>query len=377
MRNCWAFLVALAGCGMPAGGGDMGGADLAMGGSADLAPCATARYTEDVSKCMHAATDYEPRVMMSANDQWPKCVSDDNIFHLIGMGLPPAASRVAAFETMSGKLWANQNAPSSAEFLSARDDYSVMEGLASRVARRQDVSYPEVPGMDKFACANAGVPEMYPDRCAGPAKLKPIIDDAFAKGEAGTQPIVQAARIEAALLWFFYLSMRSEVWTCGFDDFTDCDAAAGYYTRVQPRDQPIGLAKYVNRLGPETHNRIYDALLAERCWRDYSGNPPPLPADPMYMMWYVLAQAQLDKATLRGEALILRERIGRIACDVGEMRDADIEFVKIIGGLLDHGAGIIDPTNAPKLRAFTSAPTNDPNAIAAAQANIDAIFGCP
>jgi hypothetical protein len=342
-------------------------------GSADSAPCASAAYTENVTACTPATTDYQPRKGKAGANGWPKCISDDNAWHLIGSGLPAAASRSKAFETMATKLW-KKSQPTKADFLSARDDYSVSEGLASRIARRQDVSYDEVPGSDKFACSNAGVPDKYPDRCAGPAKLEPIIDDAFQKGIAQTQPDVQAARIEAALIWFFYLSMTSEVWTCGFDDITDCDSAAGYYTQVSARGTPAGLARYVSSLGLETHDRIYDALLAERCWRDIDQT---MPATDTYKSYYTLALKQLDKATLRGEALILRERIGRILCTSGDAQEANIAFVKILGGVLDHGAGLVDTTKAAQLKTYTSSPTTDAAAAASAQAVIDSLFACP
>ena len=373
-----ALLAAVAGC----DGGNMntngdGGADAFVNVSTDNngSPCG-AKYTEDVSKCAAGMNDYQPRKMMPGSNGWPMCAKIDaspNKWVLKGMEQPPATARSIAFESMAKKLWDAKKIDSNA-FIAARDEYSIAEGLASRVGRRQDVTYPETPGDDKFACANQGIPAMYPDRCAGPAKLKPIIDDAFVKGIAGTKQVVQAARIEAALVWFFYLSMTSEVWTCSFDDITDCDAAAGYYTQTSARDMPAGLAKYVFAQGPETHNRIYDALLAERCWRDVDDK---LPMDPQYKTLYDRAQAQLNKATLRGEALILRERIGRIGCLTGEAQEAQIEFVKIIGGLIDHGAALLDATTAATLKAYTSAPKTDAPSIAAAQAAIDKIFNCP
>ncbi len=366
-----AAAAALAACG--GDGGPSQGTVTPGGVTIDLSGCPAAQYTESVTACVPAATDYQPRKGVPAANGWPTCVSDDNAFHLIGDGIPPAAARSAAFEAMGPLLWRNPNPPSKAEFLAARDDYSVTEGLASRIARRQDVHYAEVPGDDKFACAQAGIPAQYPDRCAGPAKLKPLIDDAFVKGAAQTQPRVQAARIEAALLWFFYLSMTSEVWTCGFDDITDCDAAAGYYTQISVRASPLGLGRYVAAIGQETHDRVYDGLLAERCWRDLDKAMPAVSAT----KYYQLAQAQLDKATLRGEALILRQRIGLVGCASGEYQLAQLEFVKVLGGLLDHGAGLRDAANAAKLKAYTANPTTDASAIAAAQAAIDAIFGCP
>jgi hypothetical protein len=75
---------------------------------------------------------------------------------------------------------------------------------------------------------------MYPDRCGGPGRVLPIVNDAFQKGIAGTQPLVQAARLEAALLWFFYLSTMSEMWTCSFDDITDYDQARKLFESDPP-----------------------------------------------------------------------------------------------------------------------------------------------
>ena len=371
----------LAGC----GGGtsttdDMGGggnADLTMPNTGDCPP----KYTEILSACMPAATDYQPRNGMAGANGWMKCISDDNTFHLIDAMLPPAAARVTAFESMAGKLWRNTGTPTKDNFLSAREDYSVAEGLASRVGRRQDVMYPEVTvNGDKFACADPVV-YMKPEnanRCAGPARLKPIIDDAFTQGIAGTKPIVQAARIETALLWFFYLSTRSEIWTCAFDDITDCDAAAAYYTQdptgAGGRTKLLGIARYIHEQGPGTHDRIFDALLAERCWRDIEKT---FPLDYTMSNYYKLAQAQTDKAYLRGVALILRSRMASVGCSKDERLEAMKESVKIFGDLIYDHAAAIDKTNADKLKAYTSNPATDAGSIASAQAAIDAIFGCP
>lgn len=335
--------------------------------------CAGAAYTEVLSACMPEATDYQPRNGVAGANGWPTCISDDNVYHLVGDSMPSAAARSIAFESMGQKLWKNPCAPSKEEFLSARDDYSVAEGLASRVARRQDISYPEVPGADKFACSSEGIPEAYPDRCAGPGKLKPIIDDAFVKGIGQQQPVVQAARIEAALLWFFYLSLPSEVWTCGFSNIRDCDSAVGYYTQVSARGAPTGLARYVAALGPETHNRIYDGLLAVRCWRDIDSEMPATAG----ASYYDLAQAQLDRAALRGMALILRERIGKIGCTTGEAQQAQVEFAKVLGGLLNHAASSVDAALAATLKVYTDAPSTDAESIASAQAVLDQLFDCP
>lgn len=377
-RLAMVMAVVIAACGPTPGGMDggsgggigAGGGSGGAGGSGGGMACPG--YTEDVSACTPGANDYRPRLMMTGTNGWPTCISDDNTYHLVGAGMPAASARTAAFEAMAPKLWSNPSPPTAAEFLSARDDYSVANGLASRVARRQDLTYPEVPGGDKFACQSAGVPQMYPDRCAGPGKLKPIIDDAFVKGSAGTQPRVQAARIEAALLWFLYLSVKSEVWTCSFDNLNDCDSAIGYYTQVSARGDPKGLATYFDALAPETHDRVYDALLAVRCWRHADTTLPTTNTT-----LYDRSLAQLTRASVRGMALILRSRIGQVGCTTGETQAAAMEFVKVLGGLLDHEASLVDATNAAKLRAYTTSPSAEATAVAGAQAAIDAIFACP
>lgn len=371
-----ALAVAIAGCGDEATGNNPdGGGSCTPNTGVDSTTCPP-RYTENVMACMPAATDYQPRAMKSGG--FMKCISDDNTFHLVDMQLPPAAARVTAFEAMARKLWKNGCIPTAADFTSARDDYSVAEGLASRIARRQDVFYPEVTvGGDKFACADQAVYSKAENanRCAGPARLMPVINEAFTAGIAGTKPVVQAAKIETALLWFFYLSSRSEVWTCAFDDKTDCDAAAAYYTQdpTKGRTPTAGVAKYIFDMAPETHQRIFDALLAERCWADLE----MFPRDYENSNLYKLAQAQLDKAYLRGMALILRSRIGSVGCSTGERQEAMIESVKLLGGVMYDHAAALDKTNADKLKTYTGAPSTDAAAISAAQAAIDAIFPCP
>ncbi|MEN9797857.1 MAG: hypothetical protein RL653_1553 [Pseudomonadota bacterium] len=384
--NPWMALVAatvLSACGMPANpadGGTDAGVDGGTGGE-DAGSCsggqvraggACSAWVEDLSSCTPDATDYQPRDGVPGDDGWPACISDDNTYHLVGSGLPAAAARTAAFDAMALKLWKNPSVPTAADFLSARDDYSVAQGLASRVARRQDVTYPEVPGGDKFACQSAGIPEQYPDRCVGPAKLKPLVDDAFQKGAACEKPLVQAARIEAALLWFLHLSMTSEVWTCSFEKREDCDAAMGYYATEPVRSSHTGYAGYVHALAPASHDAIFDALLAVRCWRDAD---TALPAANMAL--YDLAQAQVLDASLRGMAVVLRDRVGKLACTQGEELEAHQAFVQVIGGFLVHAAEPRNAQAAARLGAFAAAPSGDAAAVAALQADLDTLFSCP
>lgn len=324
------------------------------------------------AKVCVALTDYSPRLKMTMNRTWPKCVSDGNTFVMVSKDEPASAARARAFVAMGPQLWKNPAPPTAADFTSARDAYSVPEGLGSRVQRRQDVHYPELPSKMKLGCADEPFFTMYPDRCASPAKILPIITDAFRQGTAGTKPRVQAARIEAGLLWFLYLSSLSEVWTCSFDDETDCDSAWGYYTAAQQRDMPTGLAAYYNALSPDVHNRVFDALLGERCWSEAEGNKLPKTNQKMFCT----AENQLDRAELQGQALILKDRFGQLTGATTEMQEAHMAFIGILGGFLDRAARQRDPQKADALKAQWSAASAATVDVKAAQDVLDAIFGC-
>lgn len=334
--------------------------------------CQGPAYTENVTSCTPAASDYRPRVNMSMNDTWPACVADSGTWPFVGGSAPAAASRAQAFETMAGRLWNNASALTTDDFLNARNDYSVMEGIGSRVARRQDVHYPELSGPDKFACTDATVAMQNPNRCYGPAQLKPIVDDAFQQGLMGKSARVQAARLEASLLWFFYLSQLSEIWTSSFDDIVDTDASYGYFNGAQPRANPIGLGKTIRSIGQETYDRGFDAVAATRCWRDID---KALPAT--NMMYYQLAAAQNDKAMTRGMALILRDRFGQVGCSTGAQQQANVEFVKLLGGFLDRAARAVDASKADQLKAQWNAQSAGQINVATAQQLIDQLFPCP
>jgi hypothetical protein len=318
--------------------------------------------------CEPLATDYQPR---TGTDEWPACISDDNTYHQIGASISTVA-RIAAFEQIADLLWRRATPPGPADFTNARVSYTETNGLDSRVQRREDLHVPAVPAADG-ACTDAGVPALYPDRCAGPARILPILNQAFADGTAGTDPLVNAARIEAALLWFLYLSPYKESYTCT-DTPADCDSAWAYYTGGEDRSAGLGLASYVGALDTETHDRIWDGLLAIRCWKNLD-NETGVSTDTDTRD---RARAQMDRALIRGVALIVRERFDDLrAATTDEERRADWAFLTILGGVLDREAVVRDPTAAGVLR--TELARSDPAAvdIDAAQEAIDLLFPCP
>ncbi len=325
-------------------------------------------YTENVAACMPLATDYQPRVEGSANDSWAACISDDNTYHRIQESVSTIA-RVEGFETIASLLWAPGKVPSPQAFVEARVKYAEAEGLDSRVQRREDIHYP-LPA-NGARCRDAGIPEQYPDRCVGPAKLLPILNDAFVKGANNEQPLVQAARIEASLVWFLYVSALSEATSCG-DKMADCDSAWAYYTGGTARAAPIGLARYVKELAPETHERAHDATLAVRCWRDLDRAVPAANTS-----LQLQARAQLDTATLRGVAVIVRQRFQELTCTSGEVKQARWAFLQVLVPLMDRAARELDATRADVLKAQMEKASPDEVDVSAAVAALDVLFDCP
>lgn len=325
------------------------------------------RTAENVSACVAPATDYTPRVADSTTDSWAPCVSDDNSYHPISPNISTIA-RVAGFEEIAGLLWRDARIPSAKDFVDARVIYAQSEGLDSRVQRREDVHYPSPRSFDGGTapkCSEAGVPALFPDRCVGPAKLLPILNDAFAKGARGEAPRLQAARIEAALLWFLYVSALSEVTSCAARP-QDCDSAWAYYAGGGKRDAPVGLGGAMLALAPETHQRAYDATLAVRCWRNLDNETGAASNTTLQLQ----ARAQLDRALLRGLAVIARQRVSELTCSDAAGREARLGFFRTLSTLLDREARVRDPGKADTLAA-------DPVESGAVTSALDTLFPCP
>jgi hypothetical protein len=207
----------------------------------------------------------------------------------------------------------------------------------------------------------------YSDRCVGPVRIRPLLNAAFEAGIDGKDPVLNATRIEAALLWFFYLSVYKEAATAAVNPL-DVDSMWAKYTGGEARNNPIGLARYVQARSQETHDRIWDGLLAVRCWRDLD-NPAGEAMDPVLQK---RARAQLDRALIRGMALILRQRVHVLSsCEPAW------ESVDILGGILLREAQVRDPVQAAifstEISKSTSASVDKDRLIA----SIDALFPCP
>ncbi len=318
----------------------------------------------DGEGCAPDADDYQPRDDGSANDTWPACISDDGVYHPIESNISTNA-RVAAFEQMATRLgFGTGAAPAPQAFIDARVAYTEPEGLDSRVSRREDEHYPPAPA----SCRDLSADELasHPERCVGPARMQPLLNEALAAGAQGEEPALNAARVEAALLWFFYVSAYKEAVTCK-DTAKDCDSSSAYYAGTQARSPAFGFARYVEARSPQAHAATWDAILAVRCWRDLD-NPGGTAMDDAL---HGRALAQLDRALDRGLALIVRQRLSTLPCDTAW------ESLKILGPALDRAATARDPGQAAILRDELSASSSAEVDVATATAALDALFPCP
>jgi len=332
-------------------------------GDAAAEPCADDDIVvRDDASCQALESDYDPAD--SANDTWASCVSDDNQYHPFDSNISSIA-RVGAFEQIAQLLgFGTGVAPTAQNFVDARLAYQTDQGLESRLSRREDEHYPKAPA----ACNTLSEAELasYADRCVGPAKIQPLLNEAFAQGIAGIEPAKNAARIEAGLLWFLYVSVYKEATTCA-KTVADCDSSWAYYTGGEPRSGGLGLARYTRQRSPQAHDRAWDGLLAVRCWRDLD-NPTGEAQDAALQQ---KALAQLDRALLRGLALIVRQRAEKASCE------AAWESVRILGPVLQREAALRD-ASAAQVLATEVARTNGADAdIGALTSAIDTLFPCP
>jgi len=346
-------------------------------------PISTTCFTtlvHSASICEASSDDYHPRNHLGSwgNDS---CTinNNPNEYRAINPTDISTKTRIAAFEEMGSFLW-NHPRPLSAEnFTQARLIYSRDEGLDSRVQRRENIHFPVLPDCQRCNLASDAVQKENADRCAGPVHIVPIVNEAFEKGFHGQSPLLQAQRIEAALLWFNYLSALSEVQTCA-NEPKNCDSAWAYYTGGTSRDNPLGLAAYVNRLNPEIHEQAYDAALAVRCWRDLDQAVPASNTDLQYR-----ALKQFDKALSRGMALILQDKVVQWQRAVDEENSRALQaFVQTLFGLMennllafvDSGALQQSPEQVHTLKTLVNSPSPTFESMGEIKELLGSLFPC-
>lgn len=312
--------------------------------------------------CVAADDDYTPRASMSATDTWPACISDDDVYHPIGTTIGSIA-RVESFERIfapsfgPGWLAWDGRDPSSTAFLDARTDYQVMNGLDSRVSFRTDEHFPRPAAGN---CTMTDVVTANPDYCVGPSQLAPAILanlNAGITGDPAEPARVYAARIEALLVWFLYVSTYKESLTCTTTP-NDCDSSWAYYGGGEDRSGGLGLARLIRAQDLATHDRVLDGILAVRCWRDLD---PAVPATDLDLR--ERARAQLDRALQRGVALLFVQHLEALSATSGADRVADqlahfawlVALARVTG--FQRMVRAADPLLADDLAAQLAAPS--------------------
>ena len=276
------------------------------------------------ASCALPTEDYAP----GADDDWAACDPDDGVYRTIEAQVS-SIGRIAAYESMADLLW-RTSAPGPDAFLDARELYATDEGLDSRVQRREDEHYPPVTNADgeTLRCRDEGVPAMDPDRCVGPAQILPILNDAFVAGAQGEDPDINAARIDAALLWFLYVSSHKEAITCT-QVAKDCDSAWAYFTGGTQRGEGLGLSAVMADASPAAYDRAFDGALAVRCWRDLDSGE-----EATNIALRDAAVTQYDEAMLFGLSEMLVDRLAVMSGQSGVERAASWVWIQILGNVL-------------------------------------------
>ncbi len=336
---------------------------------------------DDLAACSPNANDYQP----GAEDGYPACVTDDGTYALVD-STPSSIARVEAYEDVLSLL-ASDSTPDG--FTAARAKYAEDEGLESRLQRREDLHFPEIPesdwdpgvDADKQCTVSANV-DKYADRCAGPAQIAPIMNDAFAAGQMGEgEPAIHIARIEAAGLWFLYLSVYKEANTCFTGAAKDCDSSWAYYTGGFDRAGGIGLAADVRAADADAHSAIWDGFSAFRCIRDANpadDTPAVSDLDMEAQGLLCSAQSQLTTALDYGLAQVVRARLEGFVDLADDDAAAAWAGLEILGPVLDRAGNDRDAARYASLQSFWAGgqPT-DGAAVTEAIATLDAVFGCP
>ncbi|MDP3278233.1 MAG: hypothetical protein Q8Q09_23805 [Deltaproteobacteria bacterium] len=315
--------------------------------------------------CMPASTDFQPRSAGARMAPWDQCmaVTSAETFPVFNAA-PSASARMRAVDVLDrpGGFFDPTRDPTPDEFAptmppvgmdTSANGLLTSTGIATRYQRRADEHYAPPAGLVLDStyqdfCGPAANWMAHRDYCTSPATLNPVLTASLANGMGGgaTPSRVFAARIQGTLQWWTYMSTYKEALTCA-PVVADCDAAFGYYTGGSARSEAAqyGLARSLLALGTpgrEAHDRIWDGLLAVRCWRDLDGGrtTPPVAATNEALREQV--RTQLDRALTRGIVLLTQARLRSFASTDGDAmraaeRQAHAAWIGVVGPLLSNG----------------------------------------
>lgn len=315
--------------------------------------------------CMPAGGDFQPRSATPRMAPWDQCMAVTSAeTYPVFNAAPSASARMRAVDVLDrpGGFFDPTRDPMPDEFAPtmppAGMDTSAngllnSTGIAVRYQRRADEHYAPPAGLVLNStyqdyCGPAANWMANRDYCSSPAALNPVLTASLASGMGGgaTPSRVFAARIQATLQWWTFLSTYKETLTCA-PVAGDCDAGFGYYTGGSSRSEAMqyGLARSLLALGSpgrEAHDRIWDGLLAVRCWRDLDGGRAMPPVAATNEALREQARTQLDRALTRGMALIVQARLRSFASTDGDAmraneRQAHAAWIGVVGPLFSNG----------------------------------------
>jgi hypothetical protein len=364
--------------------------------------------------CMPMATDFPGAADYTCTTVRSALASMPDAFPYV-VSFPGTTARSMAFQTMRDNGYFDYSRdPAAMDFVTMQDLYlGGGSGLASRVDRRFDPHYPtpDATGVMTRICQTETLWRANPEFCIGPSTLSPIILDNLARGQRAdaSEPLRnRAARIEAAITWFLHVSTYKEALTCavtypgGDGSIDNCDSSWAYYAGGADRPMGIGYSEMVRPLEPETHEAIWDALLAVRCWREMDPSDPDLQDPNMLALpqqaFFDRAHAQLDRALDRGMVVVLMDRLRTVQTTTGAERDAHLVFLRTIlaphaeitltdamgmsttypagPSLFDHTIREVDATAADFIRDEIAQAPDDID-IDGIISRLDAAFPCP
>ena len=311
-----------------------------------------------------ASTDHSSRDTSQDLAQWHSCLATPKAYEPFEDSIS-TIGRIQGYESIADLLW-RKPSPTPDDFTQANLIYVTEEGLDSRVSRREDEHFPPVTDAagQTLQCRDEGVPARDPERCVGPATLRPALLEALTKGANGEDsPTHLATRIEANLQWFLVISVYKEARTC-IDTKKDCDSSYAYYTGGDPTGLEVGLAKAVSQVDMAANQSVLRAIQGLGCWRTIDGTDTA-----QNTALADRATAYLDDTLFHAASTLMLERL-----KTAPPTPTDWTWVQTFGRYLAQTAGAKTPANAGTLSPLL-APADPADAdVPALKAQLMALF---
>lgn len=303
-----------------------------------------------LNACMKQEKDYTQNPNTRDMTLWGVSCSADTSSNFSSVSSESPADVIAQMDALERIRTVLENASVSKQrFIEAENEYKEPNGIQTALARVADYHDTQYPLGKADTCLIKPITNECASVCVGTTQIEPIIQEAFAQAKSGNNLYVQAARLDAALLWFNYVSIYASMYL-GRENPQGIDSARAYYAGGQtPSGAGIGISKYFKQLKPltlsqgqTTDEKVWDGLRALRCWREKLGDSTPVvnPIDDSEndTRWKA-ARDQTDRALLAGIAAIVQMRLTNLINEKeAEVKSAHWAFVQTLGRFLLRAA---------------------------------------